>query len=46
MCIYLYQSMQGNYSFLYEQLIIYLLLGLLAMAALFAFLEHVLGWRR
>ena len=38
--------MDNNYIMTYEEIIIYLVLGLLAMTTIFAICEHVLAWRR
>lgn len=46
MCIYLYQSIAGNYSLFFEKLVVYLVLGTLASAVLFVCLEHFMAWRR
>ena len=44
--IYAKMSMDGSYVMLYEELALYLILGMVAAAVLFIVIEHVLAWRR
>jgi len=45
-CLYLYFSKQLTYIIFYEELIIYLIVGIAGMSLLFLILEHLLAWRK
>jgi hypothetical protein len=45
-CVYLKMADNNHYDILYEEIIIYLVLTLLALAFIFALAEHLLAWRR
>jgi hypothetical protein len=45
MAMYLYYSGKNEYKYFYEQLTVYILLGVLSLAVLFAFLQHILAWK-
>ena len=46
LCIYLQLGTNDNYNILYEELTIYMMVGLLGLSTLFMFIEHLLAWRR
>lgn len=46
MCLYLFQANAGNYSLFLEQLVVYMVMGLISAALLFVFFEHLVAWKR
>ena len=44
--IYVKMSMDNAYVFVYEEVMVYMIVALVGLAVLFAVLEHILGWKR
>jgi hypothetical protein len=44
--IYVKMSMDNAYVFVYEEVMVYMIVALVGLAVLFAVLEHILAWKR
>lgn len=45
MSMYLYHSSNNDYRFFLEELIVYVMLGILGLSVVFAILQHILAWK-